>query len=58
MGTFITHRPIKQDEVERRRQLTQLAGEFVARAGKAGFTVQELRDQLSDFLSDPERNRS
>src|SRR5436190_24018710 len=39
-GTFISHRKVKQDEVERARQLAQSVGEFVARAGAAGFTVE------------------
>src|SRR5215475_3809707 len=32
-GTFVSNQKIKRDEVERRRQLAQLAGDFVARAG-------------------------
>src|SRR5690348_17633292 len=39
MGTFVAHKKIKQDEVERQRRLTQLVTDFVARAGAAGFTV-------------------
>src|SRR5271170_2223993 len=40
-GTFIAQREVQQDEVERRRRLAQLVSEFVARAGSAGFTVDE-----------------
>src|SRR5438132_4866677 len=40
-GTFITQKRIEHDQVERARQLNQLAGDFVARAGAAGFTVEE-----------------
>ena len=47
-GTFISHQKVKRDEVERQRQLTQLVGEFVARAGAAGFTIEELLEQLHD----------
>src|ERR1022692_2815338 len=47
-GTFIGHRKVKRDEVERQRQLNQLVGEFVSRAGAAGFTVEELLEQLND----------
>ena len=32
-------------------------GEFVARAGAAGFTVQELIDQLNQLNSGTERKR-
>jgi GntR family transcriptional regulator len=47
-GTFIAPQEVKQDEVERRRRLAQLVSEFVARAGGAGFTVEELKEQLND----------
>jgi GntR family transcriptional regulator len=47
-GTFIGHRKVKRDEVERQRQLNQLVGEFVARAGSAGFTVEDLLQRLHD----------
>src|SRR5580704_12914063 len=48
-GTFIAHREVQPDEVERRRRLAQLVSEFVARAGSAGFTVDELKEQLNDL---------
>src|SRR5450759_3767589 len=41
-GTFITQKKVKKDDVERRRILSQLVGEFVARAGSGGFTIEEL----------------
>ena len=47
-GTFISHQKVKRDEVERQRRLNQLVGEFVARAGAAGFTVQDLLEHLND----------
>jgi GntR family transcriptional regulator len=54
-GTFIGNRKVKRDEVERQRQLGQLASEFVARAGAAGFTVEELLEQLNDRRIDTEK---
>ena len=45
-GTFISHQKVKRDEVERRRLLSQLAGEFAARAGAAGFALDELLEEL------------
>lgn len=48
-GTFIAERKIVQDEQERERQLDQLVGEFIARAGAGGFTVQDLMGRLSDL---------
>ena len=47
-GTFISQQKVKHDEVERQRQLAQLVGEFVSRAGAAGFTLEELQEQLHD----------
>ncbi|MFY9726566.1 MAG: GntR family transcriptional regulator, partial [Bryobacteraceae bacterium] len=41
-GTFISRQKVKRDDAERQRQLAQLVDEFVARAGAAGFTVEDL----------------
>jgi GntR family transcriptional regulator len=54
-GTFIGHKKVKRDDVERQRQLGQLVGEFVSRAGAAGFTIQELLEQLNDRRIDSEK---
>ncbi|HVN06799.1 MAG TPA: GntR family transcriptional regulator [Bryobacteraceae bacterium] len=51
-GTFIAQHEVKQNEVERRRRLAQLVSEFVARAGSAGFTVDELKEQLDELKAD------
>jgi GntR family transcriptional regulator len=56
-GTFISHQKVKRDDVERQRQLTQLVGEFAARAGAAGFTVEDLLEQLRERQSSPEKSR-
>ena len=48
-GTFIAHKKVKQDEVERQRRLTQIVTEFVARDGSAGFTVADLVEQLKAY---------
>src|SRR6202142_455763 len=48
-GTFIAQREVQQDKIERRRRLAQLVSEFVARAGSAGFTVDELKELLNDL---------
>ena len=50
-GTFISHQKVKRDDVERQRQLNQLVGEFVSRAGAAGFTIEDLLEQLHDRKS-------
>ena len=56
-GTFISNQEVKHDEVERRRQLNQLVGEFVSRAGSAGFTIEDLLEQLHDRQNDTQKNR-
>ena len=55
-GTFVSHQKVKRDEVERQRQLNQLVSEFVARAGAAGFTVEDLLEQLNDRQNDSEED--
>lgn len=47
-GTFISHQKVQRTEVERQQQLNQLVAEFVSRAGAAGFTVQNLLEQLQE----------
>jgi DNA-binding transcriptional regulator YhcF (GntR family) len=47
-GTFISQQKVKRDEVERRRQLSQLVAEFASRAGAAGFTLEELLEELHE----------
>ena len=56
-GTFISHKKIRQDEVERRRQLGQLVTEFVSRAGAAGFKVEELVEELNERSIDAGKKR-
>lgn len=56
-GTFITEKKIKHDEAERARQLNQIVGEFLARAGAAGFTAKELLEGLREQMSDPAKRR-
>jgi GntR family transcriptional regulator len=48
-GTFITDTKIEQSKAERERRLDQLVSEFVARAGREGFTVKELRSRLKEL---------
>ena len=55
-GTFISHQKVQRDEVERQRKLSQIAGEFAARAGAAGFTIEELLVQLQALTADKGSN--
>jgi GntR family transcriptional regulator len=56
-GTFVSQQKVKRDDLERQRQLNQLVGEFVSRAGAAGFTIGELLEQLHDRQSETQKNR-
>jgi GntR family transcriptional regulator len=49
-GTFISDKKVEKKSAERERQLGQMAGEFAARAGAAGFTVEELIERLEELL--------
>jgi len=51
-GTFIGNQKVRRDEAERQRSLNQLIADFMARAGSAGFTVEELIEQLHAMQSD------
>src|SRR6202167_3973038 len=57
-GTFISEKKVSRNNAERERQLAQLAGEFAARAGAAGFTVEELLDRLRELIPDSTTRRS
>jgi GntR family transcriptional regulator len=49
-GTFISEKKVEKKSAERDRQLGQMAGEVAARAGAAGFTVEELIERLEELL--------
>jgi GntR family transcriptional regulator len=48
-GTFIADHQVEPSKEERERQLAQLVGEFVSRAGSAGLTVNELVEALKQL---------
>ena len=48
-GTFVADRPAEATEEEKARKLSQLAGEFVARAGAAGLSRDELIEALRRY---------
>ena len=56
-GTFIGEQKIQRDDGERRRRLNHIVSEFMARAGSAGFTVDDLIDQLEDIRSEAGKKR-
>jgi GntR family transcriptional regulator len=56
-GTFISAQKMRGGGAERERQLSQIVAECVARAGAAGFTVEDLIEQLRGLVSEPTRRR-
>jgi GntR family transcriptional regulator len=57
-GTFIGQIKPENREGERERRLGQLVGDFLARAGAEGFTVEEAIAQLQELqTSGPKRRR-
>lgn len=48
-GTFIAARKIEYSRNEHERMLGQLVGEFVSRAGAAGFTLRQLTKALQEL---------
>ncbi len=47
-GTFISDQRVAPDEAGRQRRLSQLVGEFIARAGSEGYTLEEMMSALRD----------
>ena len=56
-GTFISTQKMKRADAQRERQLAQIVGDCVSRAGAAGFTVNELIEELSERAAEPGRRR-
>jgi GntR family transcriptional regulator len=56
-GSFISAQKLRGGGAERQRQLAQIVGECMARAGAAGFTVEDLIDQLHELVREPTRRR-
>src|SRR5271163_3635956 len=56
-GTFISRKKPNRPDAERQRQLTQLVSDFLARAGAAGFTIEELLEQIHEPNADRPKNR-
>jgi GntR family transcriptional regulator len=47
-GTFISVQKLKKASAERERQLAQIVSDAVSRAGAAGFTLDELIEELRE----------
>ena len=56
-GTFLTPAKVEPNDAERQRRLSQLVSEFIAHAGGAGFTLQEVIDRLVELQSEQDNKR-
>jgi GntR family transcriptional regulator len=56
-GTFISAQKMKRTDAQREKQLAQIVGDCVSRAGAAGFTVDELIEELRGLGGEPARRR-
>ena len=56
-GTFIADRKVEYSKDERERLLGQLVGEFVSRAGSAGFTLKQLMRALKELEPEEDSKR-
>jgi GntR family transcriptional regulator len=52
IGTFVTAQPVPVDEAVRQRQLDQLIGDLLARAGAAGLSADEVVVRLQEFINE------
>ncbi len=56
-GTFISARKVRGAEDEQARQLAQIVSDCVARAGAAGFKVEDLIEQLREWVPEEAHRR-
>jgi GntR family transcriptional regulator len=56
-GTFIANKKLERNSAERERQLSQMAGEIAARAGAAGFRLEDVIGRLRELLPRPTQRR-
>jgi GntR family transcriptional regulator len=57
-GTFVAQQTIDRDAIEHSRGLEQLVEEFAARAGAAGFNLEELMAVLRDRVAEGKQGRA
>src|SRR5215831_5742929 len=56
-GTFIREQQVEGGKQERARQLAQIVHDCIARAGAAGFTVQEMMHGMREAAKESSRRR-
>ncbi|HTW81418.1 MAG TPA: GntR family transcriptional regulator [Terracidiphilus sp.] len=52
-GTFISQQKLPRSDAERQRQIGQIVADAVARAGAAGFTIEQLLEYLRNWPDGP-----
>jgi GntR family transcriptional regulator len=50
-GTFVADTPVERDKAERERRMDLFIADVVARAGREGFSIREIRSGLKDYLA-------
>ncbi|MHC4945264.1 MAG: GntR family transcriptional regulator [Planctomycetota bacterium] len=50
-GTFVSHKDVSRDDVERKRMLDQLCQEFLSKATSYGFVLDEILKNLTQRKS-------
>jgi GntR family transcriptional regulator len=57
-GTFVSDRPVPENDNERARKLEQLVGDVISRAGAGGFTLREVTEALQERLEESGKKRT
>src|ERR1700744_6288535 len=56
-GSFISAQKIRRPDAERERQLIQIVGDCISRAGAMGFSTDDVIEQLRKSASESNRRR-
>lgn len=54
-GTFVSKQKPRRDDTQRQKRLEQITSDFVARAGREGFTLAEITEQLNELAEEGAR---
>jgi GntR family transcriptional regulator len=56
-GTFITDSPVEANKADRERRLDTFVADVVARAGRDGFSIKEIRSRLKELYQEKENGK-
>lgn len=48
-GTFVSDKPLERTDADREKKLDQFVADLVARAGREGYTIKDVRSRLKEF---------